>query len=151
LHSGDGGLSAKIEFGFQGKNQAGSSLMIQAKKSVLIAEDYEDTRSYMKFLLEMEGYTVYEAGDGKEAVEAAKENLPDIILMDMSMPVMDGLTATKKLREHSATADLPIIAVTAHGKAFQEKALEAGCDELIAKPLDPEVLTRLLQKYVEAR
>ncbi len=117
-------------------------------KKVLIVEDYEDTRSFMKFLLEGYGYKVSEATDGREAVESVKQEFPDLILMDMSMPEMDGLTATKIIREFDGTAKLPIIAVTAHGESYYRKAIEAGCDDLINKPLDFGVLDSILHQYL---
>jgi CheY-like chemotaxis protein len=110
-------------------------------KKVLIVEDYEDTRDFMKFLLEGYGYKV-------SAVESVKQEFPDLILMDMSMPEMDGLTATKIIRQFDGTAKLPIIAVTAHGKSYYRKAIEAGCDDLINKPLDFNVLDSILHQYL---
>lgn len=129
--------------------EQGVSLLMQSKqKSVLIVEDCADTRNLMKFLIECEGFIVYEAEDGSQAVKSAGEYLPDLILMDMSMPVMDGLTATRKLKAESATSNLPIVAVTAHGKLFYDKALHAGCNELIGKPVDFDVLNEILRRYI---
>jgi CheY-like chemotaxis protein len=105
-------------------------------RTVLVVEDYEDSRHFMKFMLESYGYRVFEAADGLEAVESSKDNCPDLILMDISMPVMDGLTATKTIRKFKRGGDVPIIAVTAHGKQFEKKVREAGCNELIGKPID---------------
>ena len=117
-------------------------------KTILIVEDYADSRSLMRFMLESSGYAVIEAENGQEAVETVKFNTPDLILMDMSMPVMDGLTATRILRKNDATARLPIIAVTAYGKSYYRQAMEAGCDDLINKPLDPVVLEPILTQYL---
>ncbi len=117
-------------------------------KKVLIAEDYDDTRSLMRFLLESYGYQVIEAVNGKQAVETARQEKPDLILMDISMPVMDGLTATQIIRKSNAKANVPIIAVTAYDDSYYRKALEAGCDDLINKPLDFDKLEPVLKQYL---
>lgn len=117
-------------------------------KKVLIAEDYADTRSFMKFLLEGYGYQVMEATDGQEAVRKVKDQKPDLVLMDVAMPVMDGLTATRLIREFDGMAKLPIIAVTAYGQSFYRQAIEAGCDDLINKPLDFDSLEPVLHQYL---
>lgn len=119
-------------------------------KKVLIVEDYEDTRNFMKFLLEGYGYCVIEATDGQEAVDCVREQFPDLILMDMAMPQMDGLTATRLIRKFDGTAKLPIIAVTAHGESYYRKAIEAGCDDLINKPLDFDTLDQILNQYLSS-
>lgn len=115
-------------------------------KKVLVVEDYEDSREFLKFLLEYYGCQVTEAANGYEAVEAVKKQLPDLILMDISMPVMDGLTATRKIRERNRK--LPIIAVTAQGHSYYKKAIEAGCNDLIDKPLDFNTLQPFLKQYL---
>jgi two-component system, sensor histidine kinase and response regulator len=117
-------------------------------KTILIAEDYDDTRSFMRFLLEDIGYQVEEASNGQEAVEKVKHHFPDLILMDMAMPVMDGLTATQIIRKFDGGARLPIIAITAFGKSYYRQAMEAGCDDLINKPLDPATLQPILNQYL---
>jgi two-component system cell cycle response regulator DivK len=117
-------------------------------KVILIVEDYVDARAMMKFLLQNYGYQVIEAADGKEGVEVAKQYRPDLILMDISMPVMDGLEATRIIRKLEGFSKVPIIAVTAYGKSFYRQAIEAGCDDLINKPLDFKHLERLLDLYV---
>lgn len=115
-------------------------------KKVLVVEDYADSREFMKFLLEYYGCQVVEAANGFEAVEAVKKQIPDLILMDISMPVMDGLTATRKIRERNRS--LPIIAVTAQGHSYYKKAIEAGCNDLIDKPLDFSALQPFLNRYL---
>ena len=117
-------------------------------KKVLIVEDYDDTRDLMKFLVESYGYQVIEAADGIEAVDKVKSLHPDLILMDISLPVVDGLTATKVIREFDTAAKLPIIAVTAFGKAYYEKAIAAGCNDLIPKPLDFDTLEPIINQYL---
>lgn len=117
-------------------------------RKVLIVEDYEDTRLFMKFLVESYGYQVIEAVDGYQAIKRVKYPFPDLILMDMAMPIMDGIDATKVIRTFEQGADIPIIAVTAHGKQFYEEAIEAGCNDLIAKPVDFVSLKQILNKYL---
>lgn len=117
-------------------------------KVILIVEDYEDSRELMKFMLESFGYQVIEAADGIEAVDKVKQFHPDLILMDISLPFVDGLTATRFIRQLSNNKELPIIAVTSFGKNYYRKALEAGCDDLIDKPVDPERLTPILRQYL---
>lgn len=117
-------------------------------KVILIVEDYEDTREFMKFLLEKHGYQVVEAGDGIEAIERFKKIHPDLILMDISLPIVDGLTATKAIRESNKGEEIPIIAITAFGNLYLERALEAGCNELMNKPLDIESLEMMIDRYL---
>lgn len=116
---------------------------------ILIVEDYEDSRLFLKFLLETYGYEIIEAGDGLEAIETVRKSFPDLILMDISMPVMDGLSATKSIRSTKHGADIPIIAVTAHGKRLYEKAIGAGCNDLIEKPVDFDTLKKKLKQYLQ--
>jgi two-component system cell cycle response regulator DivK len=118
------------------------------QKTILVAEDMEDSRQLMKFLLEMFGYIVIEAENGHQAVESAAEHHPDLILMDMSMPVMDGLTATKAIRVFNEKSKIPIIAVTAFGKQYYERAIEAGCNDLISKPVDFDLLKPVIEQYL---
>lgn len=117
-------------------------------KKVLVAEDYADTRAMMRYLLQHFGYEVFEAADGKEAVEKTRETTPDLILMDISMPIMDGLTATQMIRQLEGGGKIPIIAVTAYGKSYYRQAIEAGCDDLINKPLDFDNLQPILEQYL---
>lgn len=119
-------------------------------KKILIVEDYEDTRSFMKYLLEDEGYQVCEAKDGIEAFDIFKQIHPDLILMDISLPEVDGLTATRAIRELEADGkNIPIIAVTAFGKLYYKKAIEAGCNDLIDKPVDFDSLAPVIHQYLE--
>ena len=118
-------------------------------KKVLIVEDYEDTREFMKILLESYGYKVIEAADGIEAIDRVRQHHPDLILMDISLPVVDGLTATRAIREFDEESrTVPIIAVTAFGKNYYKKAIEAGCNDLIDKPVDFDSLEPILRSYL---
>jgi CheY-like chemotaxis protein len=117
-------------------------------KIILIAEDYADVRAVLKLLIEGQGYEVIEAADGSEAVEKAKEHHPALVLMDLSMPVMDGLTAASIISNLDGFNDVPIIALTAYGSSYFHRALQAGCAEMIEKPLDYSKLAPLLEKYL---
>jgi two-component system cell cycle response regulator DivK len=117
-------------------------------RTVLIAEDYEDARAFMKFLIESYGFNVIEAADGIEAVESFTHYFPDLVLMDISMPRMDGLTATKEIRKFKGTDKIPIIAVTAHGNYSCERAIESGCNDLINKPIDFDTLEPFINHYL---
>ena len=111
---------------------------------ILIVEDNEMNRDMLSRRLRRKGYETICAEDGRRGVDLAGSYLPDLILMDMSLPVLDGWEATKKLKEDTLTKDIPVIALTAHAmRGDREKALRAGCDEYETKPID---LKRLLEK-----
>ncbi len=111
---------------------------------ILIVEDNEMNRDMLSRRLIKKGFEIIIAIDGEEGVKKTISEKPDLILMDMSLPVMDGWEATKKLKSNSDTSKIPIIALTAHAMAQdKEKALAAGCDEYDTKPID---LDRLLSK-----
>jgi two-component system cell cycle response regulator DivK len=119
-------------------------------KTILIVEDYAVNRSFVKFLLEDYGYEVLEAANGEEAVESVKNQMPDLILMDIAMPEMNGLTAAKIIRQLEGMAKLPIIAVTAYGQLYYKQVMDAGFDGFISKPFDPTILEPLLNQYLAA-
>ncbi|HVH13841.1 MAG TPA: response regulator [Longimicrobium sp.] len=102
---------------------------------VLIAEDHEDSRDALRTLLDAFGFRVVEAGNGREAVERALAERPDVILMDMMMPYVDGFQATREIRAVEDLRNVPILAITAMEGARQ-RVLEAGCDDLVPKPID---------------
>lgn len=111
---------------------------------ILIVEDNEMNRDMLSRRLERRGFEVVMAVDGGEGVAMVRTELPDLVLMDMSLPVMNGWEATQAIRADSATAHLPVIALTAHSMpGDREKAMEAGCDDYDTKPVD---LPRLLSK-----
>jgi CheY-like chemotaxis protein len=113
--------------------------------TVLVVEDDEDIRLAMRLALEDFGYRVVEAGTGEEAVEIAWRICPNIILMDLSLPVLDGLSATKRIRQDPQMKDVPIVAVTAHHEAqFRANALAAGCNAYTTKPIDFDWLNELI-------
>src|SRR4051812_23671926 len=114
---------------------------------VLVVEDFEDNRFMMRRLLEMSGYRVVEAINGNQAVERAASERPDIILMDLSLPQLDGLAATRRIRAHENAHRVPIVAVSAHDSAdFHAEALAAGCNEYVTKPIDFDQLVQLLDR-----
>ncbi len=111
---------------------------------VLLVEDNEMNRDMLSRRLKRKGFEVIIAADGREGVAKASAESPDLILLDMSLPVMDGWEAARKIKADPETRDIPIIALTAHAMAGdREKALEAGCDEYDTKPVE---LPRLLGK-----
>jgi two-component system, cell cycle response regulator DivK len=121
----------------------------KAVKTVLVVEDFEDNRFMMRRLLEMSGYRVIEAVNGQEAVEKAQSEHPDLILMDLSLPHLDGLAATRRIRQQDGLSRVPIVAVSAHDTAdFHADALAAGCNEYVTKPIDFDQLENLLNRLV---
>jgi CheY-like chemotaxis protein len=116
---------------------------------VLIAEDHEDSRDALRTLLDALGYRVIVATNGAEAVETARANRPDLILMDMMMPVVDGFQATRTLRGDEAFREVPIIAITAMEGA-REAVIAAGCNDLAVKPLDIRVFLERLKVWLAA-
>ena len=120
--------------------------------TVLLVEDTEDNRFMMRRLLEMTGYRVVEAMNGEEAVRIAKTESPHLILMDLSLPVIDGLAATRLIRKLPDCESTPIIAVSAHDTSdFQSEAILAGCNSYVTKPIDfnelEQLIARLLEKH----
>ena len=129
------------------RESTGMQLMTNSENevSVLLVEDTEDNRMMMRRLLELSGYRVSEAVNGVEAVKAAERETPNIILMDLSLPIVDGLAATRRIRQLPDLAEVPIIAVSAHDTAdFHAEALAAGCDAYITKPIDYTELEDLI-------
>ena len=114
---------------------------------VLVVDDYEDNRHMMRVLLQRKGITVFEAENGSEAVEVACEQRPDGILMDLSMPVMDGFEATRRLKELEVTKGIPVIALSAHcdDSGQRDKALDAGCLFCLKNPFEMDMLDRFLK------
>ncbi|MBI5343144.1 MAG: response regulator [Deltaproteobacteria bacterium] len=116
---------------------------------ILVVEDNEKNRVLVKDVLCYFGYEVLEATDGLEGIAMALEHRPGLILMDLQMPVLSGLDAMKRLREHPETKETKIIAVTSFAmKGDREKLLDAGFDGYIAKPLDPIELPEIVKKYL---
>ena len=120
-------------------------------KKILVVEDNEDTREILLYRLQSMGdYQVMLASNGREALEMATKSRPDLVIMDLKMPVMDGWEATKALRQTPWGKDLPVIALTAQAmERDEEKALSAGCSDYIAKPImDYAVLKRKIERFL---
>ena len=121
------------------------------KSRVLVVEDAELSRDLLEQMLEEE-FELEFAGDGAAAVAMVRDGGFDLVLMDVSLPKLDGLSATKQIREDPKTRAIPVIAVTAHGMiGDREKALAAGCDEHIVKPVDEETLVAAMRKLLGPR
>jgi CheY-like chemotaxis protein len=117
--------------------------------TILLAEDHPDSREAMGALLEAFGFHVLLAVNGVEAIEMARRNRPDLILMDVMMPTLDGLEATRQIRRCPETSKIPIITLTALDQA-REKAMEAGADDFLAKPINSRVLFIKVQTWLAA-
>jgi CheY-like chemotaxis protein len=119
---------------------------------VLVVEDYQDAREMYAAYLQFSGYRVAEATDGFEAIEKTLELLPDIILMDLALPKMDGWEATRRLKSDERTKNIPIVALTGHALAgFAEGARIAGCDAFVTKPCLPDALVAEIQRMLASR
>ena len=119
---------------------------------VLVVEDYDDARLMMRIKLEHLGYRVVEAADGEDAVEAAWRECPDVVLMDLSLPKLDGLEAAKRIRTDPQMKGVVIVAVTALSEPqFRQNALSAGMDAFVTKPIDFGLLDDLLKSLAGGR
>jgi two-component system cell cycle response regulator DivK len=117
-------------------------------KRILVVEDQEDLRGVLRDLLTGSGYTVLEAGDGEAGVAKANSDHPDLILMDIEMPVIDGYEAARRIKADPFLKPIPIIAVSSFAiKGDEEKARAAGCDHYVTKPYSPMQLLRLIRKF----
>ena len=117
--------------------------------TILVVEDYEDTSLAMRLALEHKGYHIIEASDGAQAVEVAAREHPDIILMDLNLPVLDGLAATERIRANSSSSGVVIVAVTAHqDHDYRARALAVGCNAFVTKPIDFDWLNELISNLL---
>ncbi|HVF28742.1 MAG TPA: response regulator [Pyrinomonadaceae bacterium] len=120
--------------------------------TVMVVEDFDDTRLAMKQLLEMEGYRVVEASNGKEAVEVARRERPALVLMDLNMPVLDGFGASLHIHKLEGLGSVPIVAVTAFDTMeFRAAAKAVGCSEFVAKPINFDNLTALMDQLLKVQ
>ncbi|MBA2244693.1 MAG: response regulator [Gemmatimonadetes bacterium] len=125
--------------------------MADSPKTILLVEDNEDNRTVYRTILEHFGYGVIEARNGEDGIRMAREELPDLILMDISIPVIDGWEATRILKAEEKTSNIPIIALTAHALATDRaKAEEIGCDGYLAKPCEPRRVVAEVEKFIGA-
>jgi CheY-like chemotaxis protein len=118
-------------------------------KTILVAEDFEDTRELISTWLRMNGYDLLEVADGGEAVELARRECPDLILMDLSLPTLDGISATRQIRKIKEICDVPIIACSAHDtREWSDKALTARCTDFVSKPVDFDALEKVIDCHL---
>ena len=113
---------------------------------VLAVDDHVDNRKLVVWILELEGYEVLEAGTGDEALAIARQELPDLVLLDLELPGIDGWEVARRLVADPSTAEIPVVAITAHAqKTFVDRAFEAGCVDVVTKPFIPEELPERLE------
>jgi len=118
-------------------------------KRILVVEDQEDLRGILRDLLTGSGYEMLEAGDGETGVAKAKADKPDLILMDIQMPVLDGYEATRQIKADPALSSMPVIAVSSFAmKGDEEKARAAGCDHYVTKPYSPIQLLKVVRGFL---
>ena len=119
-------------------------------KKILLVEDDKFNRIMLNRRLELKNFNVLCAHDGQEAIDIAISEIPDLILMDLSIPIKDGLTATKEIKKNKVTMDIPVIALTAHAMDTDKNdALEAGCDEFATKPVKFQVLLNKMELLLD--
>ena len=122
--------------------------MMMTKKKILVVDDTDWNRDLLVQLLEEE-YTVIQAVDGEKGVKMTQDEKPDLILMDLGMPVMDGWEATRRIKANDALKQIPIIAVTSHAMVGDEiEARKAGCDDYLPKPIDEDLLLQKIKKFL---
>lgn len=125
--------------------------MSERKHRILIAEDFDDNRTALKLMLNLAGFDVLEAVDGRQAVEAVWRDRPDLVLMDITLPVIDGLQATREIRSHAEFQHLPIIIVSAHdNEEMRQQAVAAGGTAYISKPIEFEELKKMITDCLNA-
>jgi CheY-like chemotaxis protein len=120
------------------------------RRTILIVDDFDDTRLLLRTWLEKKGYRVVEAENGNEAVAQAEAQQPHLIIMDVEMPELDGLSATRKIRTLPIGQSVPIVAVSAYGAdQFRNDALAAGCNEYVPTPFEPDELESLIRTLIK--
>lgn len=118
-------------------------------RTILVVDDFDDTRLLLRTWLEKKGFRVVEAENGVQAVARAEAESPDLIIMDMEMPQLDGLSATRRIRKIAALRSVPIVAVSAYGAdQFRGQALAAGCDEYVSTPFEPDELELIIRALI---
>ncbi len=121
----------------------------QARRTILVVDDFDDTRLLLRTWLEKKGFRVVEAENGNQAVAKAENERPDLIIMDVEMPEMDGLSATRKIRKLSQLEGVPVLAVSAYGaEQYRMEALAAGCNEYVSTPFEPDDLEKLIRSLI---
>jgi len=118
------------------------------KRKILVIEDNEQNLYLVRFILERSGYDVFAAMDGRSGIERAASLRPDLILLDIQLPVLDGYEVARRLRQNPDLADTPIVAVTSYAMTGdREKVMEAGCNGYIEKPIDPDTFVKKIEKH----
>ncbi len=119
------------------------------KRTILVVDDFDDTRLLLRTWLEKKGYRVVEAENGKQAVAQAEKTNPHLIIMDVEMPELDGLSATRAIRALENFKEVPIVAVSAYGAdQFRADSLAAGCNEYVSTPFEPDELEKLIRSLI---
>lgn len=119
------------------------------KRTILVVDDFDDTRLLLKTWLEKKGFNIVEAENGNQAVRLAQQVRPDLIIMDMEMPELDGLAATRKIRSIKELDGIPVLAVSAYGaQQFRAEALAAGCSEYVSTPFEPDNLEQVINSFL---
>ena len=117
--------------------------------TILVVDDFDDTRLLLRTWLERKGFRVIEAVNGNEAVTRAETETPDLIIMDVEMPELDGLSATRKIRNSKLLENVPVVAVSAYGaQQFRREALAAGCNEYVSTPFEPDDLEHVIRSFL---
>jgi CheY-like chemotaxis protein len=122
----------------------------EVRRTILVVDDFDDTRLLLRTWLEKRGFRVIEADNGIDAIARAENDSPDLIIMDVEMPRLDGLSATRRIRKVKELDSVPIVAVSAYGAdQFREQALAAGCDEYVSTPFEPDALEGIIRSLVK--
>jgi CheY-like chemotaxis protein len=123
---------------------------INGPKTILVVDDFDDTRLLLRTWLQKKGYRVVEAVNGKQAVAETESRRPDLIIMDVEMPELDGLAATRQIRTLADSEELPIVIVSAYAAdQFRDEALAAGCNEYVSTPFEPDKLEELIDSLIK--
>jgi len=126
--------------------------MSAKQTTILVVDDFDDTRLLFRTWLERKGFRVIEAANGNEAVAQAEKEVPDLIIMDVEMPELDGLSATRKIRTLKTMEHVPVVAVSAYGvHEFRREALAAGCNEYVSTPFEPDDLEKVIRSFLNSR
>jgi CheY-like chemotaxis protein len=121
-----------------------------SQRTILVVDDFDDTRLLLRTWLQKKGFRVVEAENGNRAIAAAESNRPDLIIMDVEMPELDGLEATRKIRQLQNLEGVPIVAVSAYGAdQYRAHALAAGCNEYVSTPFEPDELEQLIRALIK--
>ncbi len=133
--------------GAPGRSAATAAVRASAKPTILIAEDDSDSREMFQLLLELKGYHVVTAGDGQQALQLARKNLPDLVLIDLELPKLDGLSVTRTLKLEPRSKNVRVIIISGHDPSkYRTEALAAGCDDYLLKPINLDQLEELLPR-----